>query len=70
MAILDTQANLARSLKRTRTPLGITLPINQTVILSKVGILSLTSPSANSKVIILVTVFSPHLKTSCTAKNK
>ena len=57
VAILDTRANLAHSLKRTRTPLGTTLLMTQTVIVSKVGILSPTSPSANSKVTILIIVF-------------
>jgi hypothetical protein len=70
VAILDTRENLAHSLKRTKTPLGTTLPMTQTVLLSKVGILSPTSHSANSKVTILIIVFSPLLKTSCMAKNK
>jgi len=63
VAILDTQANLARSLERTRNPLGATLPMTQTVVLGKVGILSPTSPSAISKVTILIKVFNLHLKT-------
>ena len=67
---MDSRANLACSLKWTRTPIGTTLQMTQTAGLSKVGILSPTSPSADSKVTILIIVFSPHLKTSCMAKNK
>ena len=36
--------------------------MTQTAILGKVGILSPNSPSANSKVTILITVFQPSLK--------
>ena len=50
--------------------IGKTLPMTQTAVLSMVGILGPTSPSANSKETILITVLSPRLKTSCTAKNK
>jgi hypothetical protein len=53
---------IARQLKRTRISLGIAIPINQATILSKVGTPSPTSPSANKKVTILITVFSLHLK--------